>query len=95
MEHDYFNNEVFLQKIYRYEDGGICYNFIFDNGYGAKVAQNPRTGGYEKDLWEIAVTLHGFIERNIPANLNEKILGWLNEQEVEEVLEKIAKISLN
>lgn len=84
-------DKMFHKGTTNYDFGGVSHDFIFPNGYGAKVARTPRTGGYERGLWEIVVTYEGKpTYDNIP--FEWKGLTWLTSSQVEVILQKISDI---
>lgn len=61
---------------------GFCYEFIFDNGYGASVIKHDYSYGGKNDLFEVAY----LYDREIQ---NDDIYGWLTNREVLNRLEEL------
>ena len=69
-----------VQKIYK-----------FPNGYGASVICNPYSYGGDMGLWEIAVfDKEGNLTYETP--ITDDVIGYLNDDEVIEVLNKIKEL---
>lgn len=63
----------------------------YDNGYGASVVKHSRSYGADKGLYELAVlNSHGEITYDTP--ITNDVLGYLNKEDVSEILEKISKL---
>ena len=63
--------------------------YKFKNGYGASVIWNPHSYGYDEGLWELAVLdRDGRIDYS--TSLGSEVLGYLNDADVENVLEQIS-----
>ena len=78
---------------------GIQYIFKADNRYGASIVQHDFSRGANKGLWELAVVKYDKpIEDETswgicyPAPLTDDVLGYLNDEEVNEILDKISKL---
>lgn len=85
-----FNQSIYHKESHECVGGGICHSFFFPNGFGAKVLRNPWTGGYENNLWSIEVSYDGKTVYDTPVHRESPILGWLNDTNVEEILQKIS-----
>lgn len=75
---------------YHYE-----YRFKFENGYGASVIKHFGSYGFEKDLFELAVLYfdedgNSHLSYNTP--ITDDVIGWLNNDEVLELLDKIKNL---
>lgn len=78
---------------------GIQYIFKADNGYGASIVQHDFSYGANKGLWELAVIKYDkLIEDEISWDIcystpiTDDVLGYLNDEEVNETLDKISKL---
>ena len=91
-------------KIDEYFDEEISrkhYIFRFDNDYGASVVKSPHSYGYKHDLWELAVIdfIDDYDNENrydviYPEEMEiDDVLGWLGDEEVEETLRRIMKLT--
>lgn len=70
--------------------GGTQWKFVFDNGYGASVINDGY--GSESGLYELAVLgPSGDLTYDTP--ITSDVLGFLNESEVADALDKIAALS--
>lgn len=79
--------------------GGIQYIFKADNGYGASIVQHDFSYGANEGLWELAVIKYDkLIEDEISWDIccstpiTDDVLGYLNDEEVNETLDKISKL---
>lgn len=71
--------------------------YTFPNGYGASVVQHSFSYGGREGKWELAVLL---ITNNEPlryelaynTRLTDNVLGWLSDEQVEELLNKIEQL---
>jgi hypothetical protein len=75
-------NDLGEHKVYR-----------FDNGYGASVVRGSYTYGGPY-LWELAVLKWDGEECNLcyTTPITDDVIGWLNEDAVDDLLEKIEKL---
>ena len=62
----------------------------FNNGYGASIVTHSQSYGGKSGLYELAVTKDGLLTYDTPITNN--VLGWLDEQDVTEVLIKIQQL---
>lgn len=70
---------------------GVRYEFTFENGYGASVVKSSDGSyGHEFDMWELAVLKGGKIHYDNEV-ANGDVRGWLYDNEVNDLLEKIEK----
>jgi hypothetical protein len=75
-----------IQKIYR-----------FENNYGASVVRHSFSYGGKKGLYEVALLKFSSPDNNEEVNLTyendfeQDVIGWLREEEVEDLLNKIKK----
>ena len=83
---------------------GIQRIYHFDNGYGASVVCHSASYGGQKGLYELAVITwpDPIVEHNynyfriahVPEIIKtDSVVGWLTENEVEALLEKIKQLS--
>lgn len=63
------------------------YIFQFTNGYGASVIRNSKSYGGPAGFYELAVLKDGKINYKTP--ITNDVVGWLDPDEVEELLDKI------
>lgn len=72
-------------------DTGIQYLAFYPNGYGASIVQHPYSYGNRDGLWELAVIKGTEEEWNIcyETPITNDVLGYLDENEVDEVLTQI------
>ena len=68
--------------------------YFFDNGYGASVVCHSFSYGHEAGLWELAVIkgTQGKWSLEYDTPISDDVLGWLNNQDVEDLLEKIQNL---
>lgn len=71
---------------------GDSYNhrFKFPNGYGASVIKHYGSYGYEEDLFELAVLKEGKLCYD--TEITNDVIGYLKNDEVLELLERIKNI---
>lgn len=78
---------------YKDELDGVHYIFRFPNNYGASVIKGRYTYGGDKDLWEMAlIFFYGETddyELTYEKDFDEDVIGYLTDEEVNELLEKI------
>ena len=77
------------------EDGrGEHKVYRFENGYGASVVRGPYTYGGPEGLWELAVLKWNGEKCNLCYNtsITDNVMGWLKEEAVDELLEKIEEL---
>ena len=69
---------------------GYCYEFQFENNYGASVIKHSYSYGNEDDLFELAV----LDDREITYDtyLADDVLGWLTNEEVLECFKQIQSL---
>ena len=67
--------------------GNERYIFQFENGYGASVIRNHLSYGGPEGFYELAVLKDGKINYKTP--ITNDVIGWLDPDEVEELLDKI------
>lgn len=84
----------FLPDVAKVWYDGVRLSFFFPhNGYGAFVERHCFSWGYEEGLWEISITSNGAILYVSP--LGAGIIGWANEAEVAQVLQRIHGLKKN
>lgn len=71
----------------RTELGNERYIFQFANGYGASVIRNSQSYGGPEGFYELAILKDGKINYKTP--ITNDVIGWLDPDEVEELLDKI------
>ena len=72
--------------------GGVQAVIKFENGYGASVVKTPYTYGGNEGLYELAVLdSDGHLTYETP--VTNDVIGYLNEDEVTEVLNQIQQLS--
>jgi hypothetical protein len=74
--------------------GGVQKLFRFSNGYGASVVQPPHSYGGDEGDWELVVTRYtgekiDSFSLAYDTPITEDVLGYLSEQEVDDVLTQI------
>jgi len=70
---------------------GIRYAFKADNGYGASIIQSMYSYGGDQGLWELAV-LDDKGELCYDTPITNNVIGYLEEDEVNELLKKITEL---
>ena len=80
--------------IIRAINGGVQTIVFFENGYGASVVQHDYSYGNEDGLFEIAVIAGDRDGWTIcyDTEITDDVLGWQNDQDVEETLSKIGAL---
>lgn len=71
------------------------YKFVFPNGYGASVVKGIGSYGYEQGLYELAVLIKesdNNYELCYDTSITDNVLGYLTNNEVLEILEKIKEL---
>ena len=84
-------------KVYKEKslNDGIQKQYKFENGYGASVVQHSGSYGNEQGLWELAVL--SWVGGNqyvldYSTEITDDVIGYLTEEEVEEILVKIKEL---
>ena len=75
-----------------YRNGGIQHIYRFENSrFSASVVKTPTSYGGDEGLWELAVKLDGKITYDTPiaSNNPHDVIGWLTDDEVQEILSQI------
>ena len=85
--------EKYLYKVR--EESNLHYIFKFDNGYGAIVVKNKFSYGHEQDLFELSVIK--FVDEftlNLcfSTEITSDVIGYLNNDDVLELLERIKNL---
>ena len=77
-------------------NGGIQYLVKYLNNYGASIVQHELSYGGKKGKWELAVTVYpedtediNDFKRTCATEITDDVIGWLSEEEVEELLLRI------
>ena len=71
--------------------GGLHYEFKFPNEYGASVVKHSTSYGANYDLFELAV-LDSYGYLCYTTKITDDVLGYLNNNDVLEILEKIMNL---
>ena len=76
------------------KNGGIQYQFRFDNNYGASVIKGPYSYGGDRDLWELAVISwdRGEYEIRYDTDITSDVEGYLEDEEVRDLLKQIKEL---
>ena len=73
------------------ELNGVVARITFDNGYGASVVKHEFSYGGKDGLYELAVLdSNGDLTYDTP--ITDDVIGYLREQDVTDVMEKIQKL---
>ena len=86
-------------KVYKEKslNGGVQKQYKFDNGYGASVVQHNGSYGNENGLWELAVLSwvneHQY-QLDYSTEISDDVIGYLTEEEVEELLVRIESLEM-
>lgn len=85
---------ILKDVIIRALNGGVQTIVFFENGYGASVVQHDFSYGRDKGLFEIGVIAGDRDEWHLcyDTEITDDVLGWQNNQDVEEVLRKIGDL---
>lgn len=70
---------------------GVHARIDFDNGYGASIVRTFFSYGGKAGLYELAVTKDGELTYDTPITNN--VLGYLKEQDIEEILTNIRNLT--
>ena len=77
-------------------NGGIQYLVKYLNNYGASIVQHEFSYGGKDGKWELAVTVYpegtediNDFELTYATEITDDVIGWLSEEEVEELLLRI------
>lgn len=89
------------ERIVKFEDvdfssgghwkGGRQKLYFFKNGYGASVVKHAGSYGGKKGLWELAV-LDSSGSLVYDTEITDDVIGHLNDPEVDQLLERIARL---
>lgn len=79
---------------------GIQYIARFENNYGASIVKHYFSYGGNRGLWELAVILFEENSMGVDCNfelvydttITDDVLGYLNESEVDSILDEIEKL---
>lgn len=77
----------YLPQVSRSDWGNERYIFQFANGYGASVIRSRQSYGGPEGFYELAFLKDGKINYKTP--ITNDVVGWLDPDEVEELLDKI------
>jgi len=71
--------------------GGIWRVYRFEGSrYSASVIRHVGSYGYHTGLWELGVRYDDkFVDSPITAHLDDSVIGWLSEDEVQDLLTQI------
>lgn len=77
-------------------NGGVQYIAKYPNNYGASIVKHEYSYGREDGKWELAVTKYSEntedindFELTYATDITDDVIGWLSEEEVEELLLRI------
>ncbi len=71
--------------------GGVVARIMFENGYGASIAQTPFSYGGDEGLYELAVLdSNGRLTYDTP--VTDDVEGYLTEDEVTKLMEQIQNL---
>ena len=80
-------------------NNGIQYIFRGTNNYGASIVQHDFSYGNKQGLWEVAVLKYDELEADnwkfelcYTTPITEDVLGYLTEDEVNDVLNRISNL---
>ena len=86
-----FNDLVF--KEHPNKMGGVVARIMFENGYGASIAQTPFSYGGDEGLYELAVLdSNGQLTYSTP--VTDDVEGRLTEDDVTRLLEQIQNLEI-
>lgn len=74
---------------------GVQYVFKFDNNYGASIIKRRGSYGLDKDLWELAVIRFESVDvwrLTYDTEITDNVIGYLTDEEVNEILHKIKNL---
>jgi hypothetical protein len=89
------NIESFPQIVERQCLGGTQAIHRFENNYGASVVRNPFSYGGASGLWELAVIRFNednSFDLDYDTPITDDVIGYLTNEEVEEILQKIKQL---
>ena len=86
-------------KVYKEKSlhGGVQKQYKFDNGYGASVVKHEFSYGNKNGLWELAVLkwVDGDdYELDLSTEISDDVIGYLTEEEVQELLVRIESLEM-
>ena len=86
-----------FERPHPFDSNGVQKLYRFDNGYGASVVRFCHSYGGMRGLWEVAVIRYegqGIFEYelNYDTPITDDVLGYLTEDEVNQVLDQIKSI---
>lgn len=85
-----FKDLQFEQLDNEYLSGKRC-RIGFDNGFGASIVSHTKSYGGDEGLYEVAVLFDNEIHYDNPI-ANGDVIGYLNEEGVNEVIIKIQEL---
>jgi hypothetical protein len=71
-------------------NNGEAWEIRFCNGYGASIVRSKYSYGGSEGLFEVAILKDGSLYFSTP--ITNDILGWLTEEEVNEICKKISEL---
>ena len=71
--------------------GGVVARIMFENGYGASIAQTPFSYGGDEGLYELAV-LDSDGHLTYETSITDDVEGYLNKDEVTKLMEQIQNL---
>lgn len=89
--------ELIIDRVHPAGLGGVQKVYRFDNDYGASVVCTPFSYGGAEGLWELGVIVFGGVGEDdykltYDTPITDDVLGYLTEEEVREILERIARL---
>ena len=94
----FLNHEGFESYLVSRRDlyEGVGYLFKFENHYGASVVKHNGSYGHAGDLWELAVIKFddksGRWDLNYDTPITADVEGWLTDEDVRKLLERIKEL---
>jgi hypothetical protein len=75
-------------------NGGIAYKHFYPNGYGVSIIKNRYSYGGDEGKWELAVLEGNEVDWQLcyTTPITEDVLGWLEEDEVDEICKQVMEL---